>query len=373
MATDGSSFRSEAWRGGAVPVLQERPAACVAAPIPGGTLDPRRLPKFQTPLLIPPVMPKAGTITLPGGKPADYYEISMRQFAQQILPAGLPATTVWGYGAVKSAQQEWPAPPQRPFAHDRGAVEQAGARQVDQRPRGRERQLPAAPAAGRPDAALGQPAGRHRRTATRGPTFDEHARPLHRPGPDRDARPRRRRRRRRERRLRRGVVPARGEQHPGRLRHRGHLVRLLRGQGRGELRRHLGARLRHLPVPEREPRLDHLVPRPHAGHDAAQRVRRPGRLLHHPRRSRGRQGRARHRARARPPCCPARRPRRATSSRPTRPTTRSRSPSRTARSTRTGRSSIRTRASSSTELRPARLSSRTPTSRRSGTPSSSAT
>ena len=27
---------------------------------------------------------------MPGGKPADYYEISMRQFAQQILPAGLP-------------------------------------------------------------------------------------------------------------------------------------------------------------------------------------------------------------------------------------------------------------------------------------------
>jgi FtsP/CotA-like multicopper oxidase with cupredoxin domain len=37
---------------------------------------------------------------MPGGKPADYYEISVRQFSQQILPAGLPATTVWGYGAV---------------------------------------------------------------------------------------------------------------------------------------------------------------------------------------------------------------------------------------------------------------------------------
>ena len=40
---------------------------------------------------------------MPGGKPADYYEISMRQISQQILPAGMPATTVWGYGAVKSA------------------------------------------------------------------------------------------------------------------------------------------------------------------------------------------------------------------------------------------------------------------------------
>ena len=47
-------------------------------------------------------MPRAGMITLTGGKNADYYEISMKQFAQQILPAGLPATTVWGYGAVAS-------------------------------------------------------------------------------------------------------------------------------------------------------------------------------------------------------------------------------------------------------------------------------
>ena len=73
------------------------------AQIPGGTLNPTAVPKYQTPLLIPPVMPSAGRIMLPGGRPAAYYEISVRQFAQQILPAGLPATTVWGYGAVKSA------------------------------------------------------------------------------------------------------------------------------------------------------------------------------------------------------------------------------------------------------------------------------
>jgi spore coat protein A, manganese oxidase len=70
------------------------------AQIPGGTLDPADVDKYQTPLLIPPVMPRAGTIKMRGGKPADYYEISMRQFSQQILPAGLPPTTVWGYGAV---------------------------------------------------------------------------------------------------------------------------------------------------------------------------------------------------------------------------------------------------------------------------------
>jgi spore coat protein A len=75
------------------------------AQIPGGTLDPNDVTKFVTPMLIPPVMPRAGTITMPGGKPADYYEISVKQFDQQILPAGMPATTVWGYGAVASASK----------------------------------------------------------------------------------------------------------------------------------------------------------------------------------------------------------------------------------------------------------------------------
>ena len=76
------------------------------AQIPGGTLDPLSIPKYQTPMLIPPVMPRAGVIKQMGGKNVDYYEISMRQFAQQILPASLPATTVWGYGAVSSASKK---------------------------------------------------------------------------------------------------------------------------------------------------------------------------------------------------------------------------------------------------------------------------
>ena len=77
-----------------------------AAPIPGGTLDPLDVPKYATPLLIPPVMPRAGKIQQKGGKNVDYYEISMRQISQQILPAGLPATTVWGYGAVTSESKK---------------------------------------------------------------------------------------------------------------------------------------------------------------------------------------------------------------------------------------------------------------------------
>jgi FtsP/CotA-like multicopper oxidase with cupredoxin domain len=75
-------------------------APAALAQVPGGVLDPAGIPKFQTPVLIPPVMPRADTIRRPGAKPVDYYEISVRQFEQQILPAGLPPTTVWGYGGL---------------------------------------------------------------------------------------------------------------------------------------------------------------------------------------------------------------------------------------------------------------------------------
>jgi spore coat protein A len=78
------------------------------AQIPGGTLGPGSVPKYATSLLIPPAMPRAGKVKVKGGKNIDYYEIAMRQFPQQILPAGLPATTVWGYGPNPATAQEGP-------------------------------------------------------------------------------------------------------------------------------------------------------------------------------------------------------------------------------------------------------------------------
>jgi spore coat protein A len=71
-----------------------------AESLPGGSLMPDAISRFITPVLIPPAMPRAGKIKLTGNKNIDYYEIAMRQFQQQILPASLPATTVWGYGPV---------------------------------------------------------------------------------------------------------------------------------------------------------------------------------------------------------------------------------------------------------------------------------
>src|SRR5512132_218507 len=71
-----------AWAGGASAGfylfgrLPGMSAPVALAQIPGGTLDPGAVPKFVTEMLIPPVMPRAGT--KPGG--VDYYEISMKQF-----------------------------------------------------------------------------------------------------------------------------------------------------------------------------------------------------------------------------------------------------------------------------------------------------
>jgi hypothetical protein len=105
-------------------------APIALAQIPGGTLDPNDVAKFVTPMLVPPVMPRAATITQRGGKNVDYYEISMKQIVQQILPAGLPATTVQGVASGPratgerqvSAQQALPGDP----ARDPGSLVQRG-------------------------------------------------------------------------------------------------------------------------------------------------------------------------------------------------------------------------------------------------------
>src|SRR2546430_4787024 len=80
------------WSGG--------PRRAWAGALPGGTLDSTAIPKYVMPLIVPPVMPRTRKIVLRKGKNIDYYEIAARQFRQQILPAGLPMTTVWGYGPV---------------------------------------------------------------------------------------------------------------------------------------------------------------------------------------------------------------------------------------------------------------------------------
>jgi len=112
-------FRSIRWRnsiliGFLILSWHGFPDRTSAAPLPGGTLDPTSIPKYVTPLLIPPQMPKSTN----SPTPAADYDIAVRQFRQQILPGGIfgssfpnpaggapvgpfPTTTVWSYGRAQ--------------------------------------------------------------------------------------------------------------------------------------------------------------------------------------------------------------------------------------------------------------------------------
>src|SRR5688500_12870018 len=61
--------------------------------VPTPSIDPTMVPKFAQPLSIPQVMPPSST-----GTGVMEYRIRAAQFSQQVLPAPLPKTTVWGYG-----------------------------------------------------------------------------------------------------------------------------------------------------------------------------------------------------------------------------------------------------------------------------------
>ena len=254
-----------------------------AVPIPGASLDPRDIAKYATPLLIPPVMPRAGTIPQRGGKPIDYYEISMRQLSQQILPPGLPPTTVWGYGAVTSERSrglllhnapsltieaQWNRPVRVKWINDL----------VDADGNYLPHLLPVDPTlhwANPPGGTTGRDT-RPEFAATPGPytgpvPIVTHVHGAVGVGDESDGY------------AEAWYLPAAAE-HPGRVRDRGDVVRLLRRQGADPLRRRLGSGLRHVPVPECQSCLDDLVPRPHARDDATQRLCGSGRLLHRARR-----------------------------------------------------------------------------------------
>ena len=64
----------------------------------GPTLPATAIAKYRQPLVIPPAMPSTRVPGLRAG--VDYYEIAVRQFTQQVLPPGMPATTVWSYGSA---------------------------------------------------------------------------------------------------------------------------------------------------------------------------------------------------------------------------------------------------------------------------------
>jgi bilirubin oxidase len=73
-------------------------ARVLAAMMP--SLDPTGMSKYVDGLVIPPAMPRTTKVKVKGAKNIDYYEIAVREFYQQILPTGMPATKVWSYGSI---------------------------------------------------------------------------------------------------------------------------------------------------------------------------------------------------------------------------------------------------------------------------------
>lgn len=110
-------------------------ASRASAAIPGGTLDPGSIQKYVAPLVIPPAMPRSTAPDLG----IDYYEIGVRQFQQQILPPGMPSTTVWSYGSLT---------PNGIFNYPAFNSQPTGAREMGKPTDRRQRQLSSSPAAG---------------------------------------------------------------------------------------------------------------------------------------------------------------------------------------------------------------------------------
>ncbi len=79
-----------------LPLMQ----ASATAAVPKTPLDPTTIPKYVTNISSVPVYTPTKVMDPQTGKMTDYYTIIATQFKEQILPAGFPKTTVWGYGGI---------------------------------------------------------------------------------------------------------------------------------------------------------------------------------------------------------------------------------------------------------------------------------
>ena len=217
--------------------------------------------------------------------------------ASRCCPPGCPATTVWGYGS-ETTHGTYNAPSLTIEAR----VGPPGRGDLGERPgRRQDRPLPAAPAAGGPDAALGEP-GRRRGRPRRARRCSRDARALPRAGADAwrtctAATPTRRATATREA----WFLPDSRDIPDGYARVGSTYDVDVRAVRRPARRPAWAARDRPGALRQRPGGRDAVVPRPRARHHPAERLRRPGRVLPPARR--------RPRPRA-PACCPARRARR---------------------------------------------------------------
>lgn len=104
-----------------------------AAPLPGGTLDPLSIPKYVTNLVIPPVMKQVNSGEDDSEEKDDDYKIAVRQFKQQILPTGFPATTVWSYGPQSDSTPAVAPDPRSQFNYPAYTIETTADRRVNVR------------------------------------------------------------------------------------------------------------------------------------------------------------------------------------------------------------------------------------------------
>ena len=251
-----------------------------AEPPSGGSLDPTTIPKYAEPLVIPPAMPRTKVVDAKG-KQVDYYEIVVKQFQQYILPQawsaahGADPTTVWSYGSMvdprpvsEGGTLNYPALTiealkDRPVRVKwiNGLVDENG------------QYLPHLFAV---DQTLhwANPAGGPGGTDTHGMDATPYTGPVpivtHVHGAhtteDSDGFPEA------------WTLPA-ADNIPAGYATSGTLLRAVQAGVPGALGSDVGAGDDDVPVPQRPASDDPVVPRPLARHDAAQRVRGPGRLL----------------------------------------------------------------------------------------------
>ena len=203
------SFIKVGMAGGAALFLPWRfEPATVRAQAAGPSLDPMSIPKYVTPLLIPPVMPRAGTITQ---RAASRSTTTRSRCGSSRSRSCRPAcrrrrsgATARSASASKSGLLLHNAPSLTIEAKWNRPVRVKWINElVDASGNYLPHLLPVDPTlhwANPPGGTTGRDSAARRSPIT--------TRPVHRPGADRHPRPRRRRRRRRERRLRRGLVPA---------------------------------------------------------------------------------------------------------------------------------------------------------------------
>ena len=245
--------------------------AAVAAPatpsLPGAAI-----PKYQLPLVIPPAMPRTRRVVAPGGRNVDYYEIAVRQFSQRILPPSLPTTTVWSYGSASHpASFNYPA-----FTIEaRWRTPVAGP--VDQRPEGPgDGELPPHLLPVDPTLHWANPPGGNTGRDER-PEFSStpgrYGGPVpvvtHLHGGEHTPQES-------DGFAEAWYLPAASNIPPG-FATTGTYYDIFKASS--PLGGSLGTRRSCVRVPERPARGDALVPRPHARHDASERLRGPGRVL----------------------------------------------------------------------------------------------